>query len=298
MRRVLSGMAFLGVFLTRLQAQSPDSVSPPRPDTLHEVSSVDAGRLAIVGTATAAAITYGFVLQGSIWWKGEQSAFSFNFDRDWKYALGADKIGHFFFPYVVAGEYSQALEWCGLDTISALWYSAGLGLAHQTFVEIRDGFSKDQGGGYLGFSCADMGANILGAAFPLLRQRSEFLRQFAVKISYFPSESFQHGAHSSIIDDYESTYHWLSISPSVFLPRALARRFPPWLHLAIGHSVKHLDGYGGGTHELYLSIDWHLSALPIEGAFWKTLARTLDYYHFPAPAVKVYPNIVWYGIKF
>jgi hypothetical protein len=289
----------LFVFLFILQLLNSAQAYQPADSTQHvDTSTVDITRLAVVGSATTVVIAGGIVLQKNIWWKGEQSKFHLNFQRDWEYALGADKLGHFFFPYFVAGEYSQVLEWCGIDSISALWYAGGLALGHQTFVEIRDGYSKDLGGGYLGFSWADMGANILGASFPLLRQRSAFLHNFNVKISYYPSQAFASGAHSAIIDDYESTYHWLSFSPRILLPVSIAKDFPGWLNLAIGHSVKQLDGYGGGNHEIFLSVDWNLSAIPIEGKFWKTLARTLDYYHFPAPAVKIYPNIVWYGLKF
>jgi len=289
----------LFVFLFILQLLNSAQAYQPADSTQHvDTSTVDITRLAVVGGVTTVVIAGGIVLQKNIWWKGEQSKFHLNFQRDWEYALGADKLGHFFFPYFVAGEYSQVLEWCGVDSISALWYAGGLALGHQTFVEIRDGYSKDLGGGYLGFSWADMGANILGASFPLLRQRSAFLQNFNVKISYYPSQAFASGAHSAIIDDYESTYHWLSFSPRILLPASIAKDFPGWLNLAIGHSVKQLDGYGGGNHEIFLSVDWNLSAIPIEGKFWKTLARTLDYYHFPAPAVKIYPNIVWYGLKF
>lgn len=266
--------------------------------SISDSGKVDCQRLAVVATVTAATITYGITLQNSLWWKGERSPFYFNFERDWKYALGADKFGHFFFPYLVAGEYSQLLEWCAIDTVDALWYAAALGLAHQTFVEVRDGFSKDMGGGYLGFSWADMGANIAGAVFPLVQQKSKLLQSVMLKISYYPSDAFQRGTHAAIIDDYESTYHWLSFSPAIFLPGTLARQYPPWLNLALGHSVKNLDGNGGGNHEIFLSVDWNLAAISVEGSFWKTLIRTLGYYHFPAPAVRLYPSVVWYGLKF
>ena len=270
----------------------PDSSSQPI-DT-----GINYTRLAVVGGVTAIGITYGFILQKNLWWKGEKTDFYFNFDKDWRYAIGADKLGHFFFPYMVAGIYSQALEWTGMDSVSALWWGAGLGLSHQTFVEIRDGFSKDNGGGYLGFSWGDMSANLLGTAFPLLQQHSPFLRNFSVKVSYFPSAQFKAGAKSVIFDDYESTYHWLSVNVKNLLPKTIASYYPGWINLAIGHSVKQLDGIGGGNHEFFVGIDWNLAGVPIEGEFWRTVAKTLGYYHFPAPAVKIYPNVVWYGLKF
>lgn len=270
------------------------------PDTLpsHKDSGINYSRLAVVGGVTAVGITYGFILQKNLWWKGEKTDFYFNFDKDWRYSIGADKLGHFFFPYMVAGVYSQALEWTNMDSVSALWWGAGLGLAHQTFVEIRDGFSKDNGGGYLGFSWGDMSANVLGTAYPLLQQRSPFLRNFTVKVSFYPSEQYRAGAKNVIFDDYESTYHWLSIGVKNLLPHSIAEYYPAWVNLAVGHSVKQLDGVGGGHHEIFIGLDWNLAGIPIEGKFWKTVAKTLGYYHFPAPAVKIYPNVVWYGLRF
>ncbi|MBI3259317.1 MAG: DUF2279 domain-containing protein [Ignavibacteriae bacterium] len=255
-------------------------------------------RLAVVGGVTAVGVTYGFILQKNLWWKGEKTDFYFNFDKDWRYAIGADKLGHFFFPYMVSGIYSQALEWAQMDSVSALWWGAGIGLAHQTFVEIRDGYSKDNGGGYLGFSWGDMSANILGAAYPLVQQQSKLLRNFNIKVSFYPSEQYKDGAKNVIFDDYESTYHWLSISVKNLLPYSIAEYYPAWINLAIGHSVKQLDGIGGGYHEIFIGLDWNLAGIPIEGKLWKTVAKTLGYYHFPAPAVKIYPNVVWYGVRF
>lgn len=289
-------VCFLFVNATSLlqsyQVTPSDSTSLP-PDT-----SINYTRLAIVGGATAVGITYGFILQKNLWWKGEKTDFYFNFDRDWEYAIGADKLGHFFFPYMVAGIYSEALEWANVDSVSALWYGAGLGLAHQTFVEIRDGYSKDNGGGYLGFSWGDMTANVLGAAYPILQQRSKLLKNFTVKVSFYPSELYKSGAKNVIFDDYESTYHWLSIGVKNLLPHSIAEYYPSWINLAVGHSVKQLDGFGGGHHELFIGLDWNLAGIPIEGKFWNAISKALGYYHLPAPAVKIYPNVVWYGLRF
>jgi hypothetical protein len=62
--------------------------------------------------------------------------------------------------------------------------------------------------------------------------------------------------------------------------------------------VKDLDEMGGGRHEFYLALDWNLKKLPGDGWFLRLLKRNLDYYHLAAPAVRISPGVVWYGLHF
>ncbi len=263
----------------------------PMEDTTRPHVSIP--RLALVGGLTAGGFIYGHVILSNLWWKGEPSRFHFDWDHDWRYSLGADKLGHAYFPYLTAGVYRQALEWTGLDTATSLYAAASAALAYQTYVEIRDGFSKQWG-----FSWGDWGADLIGASLPVLQYEVPALRPFEVKISFHPSEKFKAGMYNAIIDDYESTFHWVSINVHDLLPEAWQRWYPRFVNLAIGHTVKDLDGAGGGHHELYLSLDWNVKGLPGDGWFWNLLKRNVDFYHLPAPAVRIAPGIVWYGIHF
>ncbi len=258
-----------------------------------DTNKISTTKLAIIGGTTVAFFTYGYIIQNDIWWKGEKSDFHFNNSQDYKYALNADKLGHFYFAYLTTNIYSDLFQWAGIKKRKALLYGGLVAFTFQTFTEIRDGFSK----GY-GFSWGDLTANFLGAAYPSLQEYYPVLRPFNFKVSFYPSEKFKNGEHSSILDDYESTYHWLSIDVNGLLPQSAKEVFPDFINIAIGHSVKNLDGFGGGNHELYISLDWDFEALPGDAPFWKTLKRWLNFYHFPAPAVKVYPDVVWYGLKF
>lgn len=268
----------------------PDGASREAPA---DSSRIDAPRLIAVGALTGAGLIGGYALQRNLWWKGERSPFHLDWEHDWTYALGADKLGHFYFPYAVTNLYGQVFTWCGIDSTTSLWMAGGLGLAHQTFVEIRDGFSAEWG-----FSWGDFGANLLGAGYPIAQHYITPLRDFDFKVSYYPSEKFEAGAYKAIIDDYESTYHWLSADLHNILPANLRRYWPAWINVALGHSVKDLDLHGAGHHELYLSLDWNLEGLPGDGWFWNLLKRNLNLYHLPAPAVRIYPGVVWYGVKF
>src|SRR5688500_6605517 len=106
---------------------------------------IDAGRLALVGGLTLGGFVYGHVLQTDIWWKGERSSFHLEWERDWSYALGADKLGHVFFPYAITHSYDRLLRWAEVDSTTAIWSAASLALAYQTYIEIRDGYSAQWG---------------------------------------------------------------------------------------------------------------------------------------------------------
>lgn len=270
-----------------------DSLNAQDSSNSLDSNKVNTTRLAIIGGATAAFFTYGYVVQNNIWWKGEKSDFHFNNSQDYKYALNADKYGHFFFAYLTTNIYFDLFQWAGIEKRKSLLHAGLVAFTFQTFTEIRDGFSK----GY-GFSWGDFTANLLGASYPSLQYYFPVLKPFNFKVSFYPSEGYKNGEHSHIIDDYESTYHWLSIDINKLLPETAEKIFPDFINIAIGHSVKNLDGFGGGNHELFIGLDWDFEALPGEAKFWKTVKRFLNYYHFPAPAVKVYPDVVWYGLKF
>jgi hypothetical protein len=287
---VLLATALLPAAATSQETDTPTGAAAES-DSLAPCPSIP--RLAIVGGLTAGGFIYGHVILSNLWWKGEQSPFHFDWDHDWNYSLGADKVGHAYFPYLVTNVYRQALEWGGLDTATSLYVAASGALAYQTYIEVRDGFSKQWG-----FSWGDWGADLVGAALPVVQHHVPALRGVDVKISFNPSDKFKAGMYNAIIDDYESTYHWISINVHDLLPAEWQRWYPRFVNLAIGHSVKDLDGAGGGHHELYLSLDWNLKALPGDGWLLKLLKRNLDFYHLPAPAVRITPGVVWYGLRF
>ena len=118
-----------------------------------------------------------------------------------------------------------------------------------------------------------------------------------LQISYFPSEAFKNGGYGSIIDDYTSTTHWLSVSVYDAMPTSMQKWYPPWLNLALGHSVQNLDGNGGGQHILYLSLDWNLQRIEGLPSWLADAFRFLHLYHLPAPAVRILASVVWYGLR-
>lgn len=258
------------------------------------IASIRPVRLAIVGGLTVAGFVVGHVLLTDLWWKGEPSRFHFNWHDDWRYALGADKVGHAVTPYIGTDIYRQGLEWTGMSRRVSLWWAGGLASAYTTYVEIRDGFSAEWG-----FSWGDFAANHIGIGWRVAEEYEPWLTNIRFKISYWPSRAFRSGGYGSIVDDYESTYHWGSLNVDALLPDAWRNWWPDFVNIAVGHSVKGIAAYdGSGEHELYLSLDWNTEGLPGDGTFWNWLKRTLNYYHLPAPAVRILPDVVWYGVHF
>lgn len=273
-----------GAFSEALYRDSTESI-------LYAASAPDVARLALIGGVSAGVFTYTNIILSKAWWQNYPAPFHVNSNEDYRYALNADKFGHFYTPYLLTLLYARAFQWAGLSETTGLYLGVGIGTVFQLYSELRDGFSR------YGFSWGDCAANLAGAAFPLLQYHYPVLRSFIPKISFEASEKVRRGEYNVIIDDYESTYNWLSVSIHDFLPAAMQGWYPRWLNIAIGHSVKGLDKQGAGWHELYLSLDWNFGALPDCGWVCNVLKWFFSAYRLPAPAVRLLPDVVWYGIK-
>lgn len=202
-------------------------------------------------------------------------------------------MGHGTFAYAVTTVYADLFHWSGMDSTASVWSGAGVAMAYQTYIEIRDGFSADYG-----FSWGDVAANTMGATLPVIKHYAPALRPIDLQLSFWPSDSYKAGEYNSIIDDYTSTTHWLAVSVVDWMPDSWQRIYPPWLGVAIGHSVENLKGQGGGNHAVYLSLDWNLARIPRIAPWLQSVLRILHLYHLPAPAVKIYPTVTWYGLRF
>ncbi len=255
--------------------------------------SVNTNKLLLVSGISAGTFVYAYGVQNNMWWKGEPAKFHTNWQKDWTYALGSDKLGHFFFGSLVSTIYKNAFRWIGFTPQHSYLYAGLFTLSYQTFLEIRDGFSKQYG-----FSWGDFAANSFGAMYPYLQNNYPALENFNLKISYFPSNRFKNDSNAYIMDDYESTYHWLSIDIDKLLPPEWRKYFPSFINIAIGHSVNGLDNLPQANHEFYIGLDWDLTSIQTKSDFLNSLFEILGKYHLPAPTVKIYPNIVWYGLKF
>ncbi|MBX2989890.1 MAG: DUF2279 domain-containing protein [Bacteroidetes bacterium] len=282
------------LLLTEGSHQTDDSPqSGPSPDTtiIHPV------RLAIVTGTVGVTIAAIHIYQANGWWKDNRR--SFHFQEDLKYGLYVDKLGHFYGATVGTFLLRKSFEWAGLSQQAALWWGAGGSLLFQTYVEIEDGFST------WGFDRVDFAANLLGASWPVAQYYSPFLQNFDFKFSYHPSPALNNpggagfqGQRHIMFDDYEGQTLWLSMNVHNFLPTAVQHFWPEFLSLAVGYGAR--DVLGKKPYSVVLlALDLDTRKLiPDSTPFLKLLGEALNFIKFPAPAVRISPGTVWYGIYF
>lgn len=275
---------FLLISFPKIQAQVPDSL--------------DKNRLIILSSISAGAFIGSQIIQKDIYWSKTSKFHIMDLKTEYDDALLADKAGHFFASYTIAKIYTKLLEWTGLEKEKRIWIGSGVSLFHQTYVEINDGFSDNEV--FLGFSNFDMLANISGASIPILQYYYPNLNAFTFKISYNKSDNFDKIGYDYLINDYESTYHWLSID--MFKLFDVETKYLDIVGLSIGHSVNNIDRHGAGNHEIYIGLDinWnHFYKYDFIKNYYylQLLIEVLDKYKFPLPAIRINPNLKLYGFR-
>lgn len=212
----------------------------------------------------------------------------FRFMNDWNYALWIDKIGHFYATNFLSHLFSAGLEAANIEFEKTIIYGALLGFSFEFYSEIMDGYGKNYG-----FSFGDLAADAFGAAYYVSQYYFPIMKNFQPRWSYLPSEQLLKGQHKGgiIIDDYEGQTYWMSIRVKRLLPETLANYWPSFLMISVGKSVRHLDGMGGGTRNIYVAFDLDYEELPLYGPIWGFIKNTLSYFKFPLPGIRVYPKI-------
>jgi hypothetical protein len=281
--------------------QPAASVSTLRTPIDSTTSTIDVGRLAIVGGTLAAGITTVHFYQATGWWKDNTSPF--HFQEDLRYGLHVDKLGHFYGATALTFMFRKSLEWADFPEEKALhWGAAGAAL-FQTYVEIEDGFHT------WGFDRVDFASDIAGAAYPVAQHYWPFLRNVNFKFSYHASPLLDKkgldagfkGRKHIFLDDYEGQTIWLSLSMKNILPNAAATYWPEWLCLAIGYGARDIGTADPNAAYRVYFIGLDLDAtkiIPQSSAFLKTLSESLNFIRLPLPAVRISPGAIWYGLYF
>ncbi|MEO8514224.1 MAG: DUF2279 domain-containing protein [Ignavibacteria bacterium] len=246
----------------------------------------------------AAGVFVGFhIYYSNTWWKDQRDYFKFA--ADGYYARNIDKASHIYTANVFTVATSVAYEWTGVSPNKALLYGALTSLAYETYIEINDGFAPNWG-----FDWGDMGANVFGAIYPFMQNLVSPLKHVNFKWSFKPEWIKKKvGNQDDLLDDYTNMTFWLSVNPMIVLPESVtkAKFYPNFLALALGMSLSnasHVTGSQSAQVQWLISLDWDVNQLPGKSDFMKKLKKILNFYHFPAPAVKISPNGVWYGLYF
>jgi hypothetical protein len=258
-------------------------------------TSLNFTRLAIVGGTVAVGVTAIHLYQQNAWWKEYRT--SFHFREDLVYARSIDKLGHLYASSVGTFLFSKSLQWCNMSEPSSLLWGAVGSTLFQTYIEIEDGFSA-----YWGFDRVDYAADILGAWYPVLQHQVPVFKNFQFRFSYLPKHEGGAGAipgqTKTIFDDYEGQTIWLTITPGGLFSEKTLGWWPDWLAIAAGVSVR--DNNSPARYLVwFLAPDLDMTRIiPQDTWFLRTLGEALNFIHFPMPAVRVSPGVVWYGLYF
>lgn len=259
--------------------------------------NLNAGRFALVSGLMAGAFIGMHVYYSNTWWKDQKNYFKFA--EDGFYARDMDKISHIYTANLITEASAAAFEWSGIKPKNALLYGALTSFAYETYIEVNDGFAPNWG-----FDWRDMGANLAGAIYPFLQREIPPLEYVNFKWSFKPAWIKRKVQNSDdLLDDYTNMTFWLSVNPEMFLPKDLTKGkfYPSFLALAVGLSINnasHVTGSQNAERLWFISLDFDIKRFPGKSEFMKKLKRILNFYHLPAPAVRISPSGIWYGLYF
>ncbi|MDP4219572.1 MAG: DUF2279 domain-containing protein [Bacteroidota bacterium] len=260
---------------------------------------IDWARFGIATGILAASVTGLHILQNNAWWANQRGPFHIEDDPDYKDNF--DKFGHGFGGYYTSHFFYEAYTWTGMDSSQATVLAGICGAMYEFYVEIEDGFAKGWG-----FSPGDAKADIAGAAFYVLRNRIDFLRNFQYKWFYFPSSQYLHnrpdipGQALSPLDDYGGQTYWMAVDIHRMLPQDAKQYWPAWLNLAFGIGGWNLDSvdpdpahaFADRKRAYFIGLDFNLERIIPESniGIINFIRRGLSYWRFPAPAFRISPD--------
>ena len=270
-----------------------------------DTSGINSGRLWLVGGGLAAA-NAGIMAYYFTTYYGENSKTTkWHTFNDWyNWDLNVDKLGHVWATQMYSRTLARMFRWTGMSEPSSAIWGAGVGLLFQFEMENTDAMYKDWG-----FSWIDMGANTLGAIWPVLQQQYPALRSVNLKMWYRPSRLLTQHWVNYVLKDYEGFKYWLTLSLWDVLPASLKPYWPSWLGIAVGYGAQNTmlgkntyhnrpDNIGLGDQEWYLALDYDLRKLPGDTPLLRFLKEELNLFHLPAPAIRFTPSTVFFGLYF
>ncbi|NOG45344.1 MAG: DUF2279 domain-containing protein [Calditrichaeota bacterium] len=199
---------------------------------------------------------------------------------------GLDKFGHIFSSSLFSQNIYFMSRWSGLDKSFSSYSAFILASSIMGAMEVHDAYYKRWG-----FSIGDFVANVAGASFVVGQHNIPFLQNFDYKISY---DFTRKKSDDAVIESYANMTFWVTANP-VGLFKLKKSWLPNWINIATGISVTHSTPH---KTEILLGLDFNLKRIKTNSVFLNHIIHTLDRYKFPAPAIRIAPDFIGYGIYF
>ncbi len=288
----LFSLALLVLFTCTIKAK-PDS------------TKIKKGRVLVVSSSLAAALGGSYLYVENAWWADKQTNFSFDDGADLTYALNVDKAGHFMGGLFAANLFSGSMSWAGMNEKQSLWYGAAFGSGLQLAIEMKDAYAP-----YWGFSKWDLALGSAGAFWPVAQYYNDDLKAINFKMSYYKRSNIywdldkQRGKETNKYawqDDYPNQTYWLTFDVNHFVETCC---WPDWLNVAVGFGIddtQYLNSSNtktGGNNEWYIALDYDIPKLlkKWNSPVGKKVKHWLNYFHFPAPAIRISPKLEIYPL--
>lgn len=263
---------------------------------------VNKSKVLLVSSSLAVGLTGTYLYVNNAWWSDIATDFHFDPGNDQVYALNVDKAAHFLGGVYASDLFSQSFLWAGLKPKKAAWYGAIFGSSIQLAIETKDAYAP-----YWGFSKYDLALGSLGSFWPVAQNYSKDLKAINFKFSYFKHSNIYWELESqrdktpskfSWYDDYPNQTYWLSADLDHF---SNINFIPDWLNIAFGYGLDNTQYIEGGTkmggrNEYYIGLDYNIQKLLKK---WNTpMAKKIKYifkyFKFPAPTIRVSPDLKFY----
>jgi hypothetical protein len=229
----------------------------------------------VIATGLTAGILAGSLIDSYYaWWKDANQPFTFHAEGWFKSRLGIDKAGHLFTSYFYFRTFRNLLLWGGYEPRTAYWWAAGLSAFFAVSVEVGDGISE------YAFDYQDLVFNAAGLGYGMLQADIPALQNFNLKWSYVPAEGYRFPPRFT--EHYDAHTYWIVANVNNLLPSSLEPFWPDFLQVGVGYSVA--DNVR--RSEVVVGLDYHLEILQPASPDLRLIIRTLDTFHYPAPAVK------------
>jgi len=268
-------------------------------------TKINNGRVILVSSSLAAILGGSYLYVENAWWSDKQIPFHFDDGADLTYALNVDKVGHFMGGLEAADFFSSSMKWAGMNERKSLWYGAAFGSGLQLVIEMKDAYSP-----YWGFSKWDLALGSAGSFWPIAQYYNPDLKAVNFKFSYYKKSNIywdldkQRGKETNKYawqDDYPNQTYWLTFNVNHFVETCC---WPDWLNIALGFGIddaQYLNASNtkkGGNNEWYIALDYDVPKLlkKWNSPTGKKVKHWLNYFHFPAPTIRISPKLELYPL--